>query len=228
MKNKNAFTLAEVVIATVIIGILASLTIQTLFSNNVSRNNQYVAGLKKVYTELSYATDQIKASNSGTLIGIFDNSDDFVTEYCKYLKCSKTCRLGEVISGGCFNAQSDMKMLNSQNFWSDPANPSISGIVLADGTTVFIRVDSKDCTSDYDFERPLACGYINIDVNGFNSPNIFGRDIFQLLIKQDRIYYDGEVGDLTDHNTYCNPASSDIFDGVSCGARILKEGNMIY
>ena len=108
IKTKNAFTLAEVLIAVVIIGTLATLTIATYMTTSTSWNNQYVAGLKKVYSELSYATDRIKANNSGTLIAALSGTHEARDLFCTTLKCSKICEAGS-IQDNCW-ANSTLKL----------------------------------------------------------------------------------------------------------------------
>ena len=53
MKNKKAFTLAEVLITLTIIGVIAAITIPNLMQKYTK--HQYVVGLKKAYSELSNA-----------------------------------------------------------------------------------------------------------------------------------------------------------------------------
>ena len=58
---KSAFTLAEVLITLVIIGVIAALTVPTLIQN--TQKQEYVTALKKAYSTLSQATQQIIAEN---------------------------------------------------------------------------------------------------------------------------------------------------------------------
>ena len=55
----KAFTLAEVLITLVIIGVIAAMTIPTLMNN--TNNQELVSRLKKTYSELSQATNRIIA-----------------------------------------------------------------------------------------------------------------------------------------------------------------------
>ena len=230
-QNKKAFTLAEIVIAVAILGTIAALTIPIFFADSVTQKNQYVAGLKKTYTDFSYATDQIKANNSGTLIGAFADVDAIVTKYCRYMKCSKTCGLGAAVSGGCFNAQAAIKNLQNGAYWNNPTSAGYRSFVLADGTLVFGILTSTACTSsDGGEELAKICGYLYIDVNGFKGPNTVGKDIFCIFIRQDKLSSAGNDPGTThfDYNTYCDPASTHTNNGISCAARVLKEGKMLY
>ena len=60
---KNGFTLAEVLITLVIVGVVAALTIPTLV--NKTQNNQLAAAYKKTYGTLASATRMI-ISEEGT------------------------------------------------------------------------------------------------------------------------------------------------------------------
>ena len=55
--NLKGFTLAEVLITLVIIGVIAAMTIPTLI--NKTNNQEYVSRLKKAYSVLSAATNQL-------------------------------------------------------------------------------------------------------------------------------------------------------------------------
>ena len=60
MKNsKMGFTIAEVLITLVIIGVIAAMTIPTLMNN--TNKQEYVSKLKKAYATLSQATNRIIA-----------------------------------------------------------------------------------------------------------------------------------------------------------------------
>ena len=65
--NDRAFTLAEVLIALVIIGIIAALTVPTLM-HKVEKQG-YVSGLKKAYSILNNATNMIIANMAVVQVG---------------------------------------------------------------------------------------------------------------------------------------------------------------
>jgi len=236
---KNAFTLTEILIAVTIIGTIAALTIPTFLASSTNQNTQYVAGLKKVYSEFNYATQQIMANNSNSLKGLFSTSDAMVNQYCKYMKCSQICTAGNTVSGGCFNAQASMKMLNSQAFNFDPTQNTVSGFMLVDGSLVYVWAPSGQtgaCTYSSNGLTTI-CGTITIDVNGFKAPNIMGRDIFNFWVLSappvgnainTGIFPEGSIDNLTNYTTYCGPASADPTDGVACSGRVFNESKMLY
>lgn len=230
--SKKAFTLTEVVIACAIIGIISALTIPSYLANSAVQKNQYVAGLKKAYAEFDYATQQIKANNSGTLVGIFSSPDVGVTSYCKYMKCAKTCIPGSITSGGCFNAYTSIKTLNNITYWSnyDAPGGESSGLLLADGTMVYLWVPGGARTACNFSANTLTtiCAAIFVDVNGAKGPNVLGREMFSFWVLKNGLIPQGSIDDLNDYNTYCNTASGNIYDGQSCAGRVLKEGKMLY
>ena len=57
LKEFRGFTLAEVLITLVIIGVIAAMTIPTLMNN--TNKQEYVSKLKKAYSTLSQATNRI-------------------------------------------------------------------------------------------------------------------------------------------------------------------------
>ena len=86
-KKNVAFTLAEVLIALVVIGIIAAITLTTVMPNIQERaNSQRQANI--VY-KITQATDLMKAN--GAMVEGFESTDKFVDELQKYLKIMKRC-----------------------------------------------------------------------------------------------------------------------------------------
>ena len=56
---KDGFTLAEVLITLVIVGVIAAMTIPTLMNN--TNKQEYVSRLKKTYSTMAQATNRIIA-----------------------------------------------------------------------------------------------------------------------------------------------------------------------
>jgi len=222
-KKINAFTLQEVMLTLLVMGALMALTIPTLYNNISNAGN--VAQLKKAYGQVNQATTRLMLNNSGTMSGIFTDSDDMVTKYCDILECNKTCATGTAVSGECFKAKSDIKMLNNTAFLYEPAN--LAGFVMADGTLVAVEINSTGCTGSW-MGIPSICGYFWMDINGFKGPNVYGRDIFGIEITKDNIVPAGSVGTETDYAIYCDPVSADANNGEGCAGRLLNEGAMNY
>jgi len=223
MHNKNAFTLVEIVVAMAIIGIIASLTIPTFFANSISRNNQYVAGLKKAYGELSYATDQIKAKNNGTFKYAYTGGADKIRDlFLPYMKVGSTCNYGTA-DEKCWHADNVVKLLKGA---IDPSNRYwTSKMVLNNGSLVLFVNRGNDCNFSYGGIKNI-CSEVYIDVNGFKPPNQWGRDLHFFWINKDGIkpmvYTNGGT-------TNCSlVTAADYIDGSGCAAKVLREGKMLY
>ena len=225
------FTLSEILITLAIMGTVMAITIPTLTQR--ANKNTYVAGLKKTYGLLNTATNQIMMNNSNTLIYAFGTANDqiantatMVNKYCSILECNKIC-LVDAVDNGCFKAQSDIKILNGQNFWDNPNEHA--GFVLADGSLInVIQVATGQSCSYTDAGRTSICGWVYIDVNGFKGPNTIGRDIFSLYLNKDGLIPDGQIGTYIDDDTYCDPTSVNARDGIGCTQKVLNEQAMDY
>lgn len=239
MKNsnkKNAFTLAEVLITLGIMGCLMALTIPVMI-NSVS-NDSYVSGLKKTYSLLDEATRRIMLNNSGTMkyamSSCVSTNNTFRDLYGNFLDYNKTCNNGAAV-GNCW--ASTVKKLNG--------NPPSTGYnapsaVLADGSFVMFSPNCSaglmNCASTnvssvlpYDSAFRIGCASIYVDVNGFNAPNQWGRDVFTIYVGPDGLYPSGEAHTV-DNSYTCDPASASVRvqHGASCTNRVLTEGAMNY
>ena len=161
MKMKHAFTLAEVLITLVIIGVIGALTVPSLIQN--TQKQEYVSALKKAYSTLSQAAQQIiteegspKCDDGGwacSLDGLYDI-------FKKHL-----------------------------NVMKDDSNKR--KLYLADGAVILLCNVFGDCGYsghiDIDGSKDI-CAYIYADVNGDKKPNKVGRDNFLFVLKQNGLY----------------------------------------
>ena len=180
MKNKfSAFTLAEVLVALSIIGVVAALTIPATIKDY--RRHQVEVALKKNYNVLTQAL--IKAQvEYGSMNGWSEFQQDnlqkheygglsvFTTKYLMpYLnvvshKKDKYLNFGYEKGADVFRLATDGYMLK-----------------LADGTIYVIPTDvtvtgvKTGSNWDYKYARDID---IIIDVNGYKKPNKLGKDIF--------------------------------------------------
>lgn len=218
--KRNGFTLAEVLITLVIVGVVASLTIPTTI-NNVQKT-QAVARLKKAYSTLVQAVNRSTIDNGHMTIWEMGSSgdgqaaDDFNKKYLTpYLSVMRNC--GTSTSGNC---NFSFSYLNSTTM--QPLNSSWARFYLADGTFVATYAQNSGSTV-----RLQIC----VDINGQKQPNKMGKDIFlyNLTIKESYIT-EGKItpdGIGYDRNTLvssaaynCNKAAS----GVRCATLIMKDG----
>ena len=162
VKNKKAFTLAEVLITLSIIGIVAAMTVPTLMAN--ANKQIYVTGLKKAYNQLQNAVKNLPMEmgcspgdysciNSTTWNSYDTSGIEALASQFRLSKDVSACNfksistLGDYFGGGyndtyskCFKTADGMIFVANGSFYYD--------------------------------------SYIDVDVNGEKGPNRWGRDIF--------------------------------------------------
>jgi len=237
-KLRKGFTLAEVLLTLAIIGIVAALTIPSLL-NSVNKNN-YISGLKKAYSSILTATNQLIEDNGGTmknLISANNNHNEWLDKYCSILQCVKTCTIGTV-NDNCFTNPVNIKILNGNpftDFISAGTFNNFAGAVLSNGMTIVFDArggntcDRNLCTYN---AVNAGCGTIFIDVNGFKSPNTLGRDIFLFYPYTKGLYPTGvaktNASTLSGIAGSCDITSTNAANGYGCAGKILLEGTVNY
>ena len=218
--RKIAFTLAEVLITIAVIGIVAALTMPMLIANYQKR--QTVVQLKKVYSELSQAVQLSAVQNGDIQNWNFQLSiDEFFNTYLSsFLKISEQS-VGEAYNNGiAYYESSGNRELYLTNVYS---NSRI--VTLASGAQILMS------TVDWDTNP----GYV-IDLNGFKSPNKFGRDVFVFEVTPDGVqpyqWNDGEDRTIKrlDRDILRNGPSGFRYNcnksgrGMWCAALIMSDG----
>ena len=215
VSGRNGFTLAEVLITLVIIGVIAALTIPTLIQN--TQKQEFVTGLKKAYSTLSQVTQQI-ITEEGSPKGDDGWAKDIETiyhMYRKYLNNIKECGSGT----GCFGQMKNgvyKNLDNSDVTWSAESS-SYRKLILADGTQVMFANASNNCTGNW-IGSADVCAHIFVDINGEKTPNKRGRDLFTFDLKENGLYPAGcNVDDCIGNK-----------QGTGCTCKVLREGAMNY
>ena len=215
---KDGFTLAEVLITLVIVGVIAAMTIPTLMNN--TNKQEYVSRLKKSYSTFAQATNRLIAEN-GSVPGWGLTNDDAGREklynmYKSYIPVVKECKN----ETGCFPSVM-YKRLNGNNYNNIDTNTNKFSrkFVLNDGTLVTFDDQnfSPDCSAMTDGAR--TCIEIFVDINGAKNPNQWGRDLFEFVLTEN-----GLVPTGCSSNT-CNTTTS---DGWYCACKVLREGAINY
>ena len=220
---KNGFTLAEVLITLVIVGVIAAMTIPTLMNN--TNKQEYVAGLKKAYSTMTQATQKIISEEGmprGDIGGWATSKSAVYNLYKKHLSITKDCGL----STGCFPQEGVKYAFNYKN--PQDGNKSarqIDGIfstmALADGMQLSVMSTYSSCSGNsgqYGAGSDNMCAIFQIDTNGSKNPNTYGYDVFYLVLKEDGLFPAG-----TEVPIYCKTQG-----GQACAAKVLADNAINY
>ncbi len=214
----KGFTLAEVLITLVIIGIIAAFTVPTLIQR--TQNKEYSSKLKKAYSVLQQATHQI-ALNNGYAQGdySFFLNDNFIEEFAKVVNTQKTCNT----TLECFGTSSFNNYVCLNNSTSSTCNfTAQKSLITTDGLIYTVATNDSNYNrfgiSDEDVANSL--GRIVVDVNGQRKPNKIGIDTFIFFIVDKK----GVVPAGAASTAECSRSSS----GRTCAARVLREGDINY
>ncbi len=151
-KHNKSFTLAEVLISLVIIGIIAAITVPMIMTNH--KKVETAAKLKKFYSNLSNAVRLTEIE-----VGI--PVQEWIIDV--NLK-EKTNLVYEKLMATETKTIHNTKPLECEN------NVLHYSYLLPDGMLMMMEYDEMD-----DF-------YVSVDVNGEKAPNECGRDIFTFVI----------------------------------------------
>lgn len=235
MKNK-AFTLAEVLITLVIIGVIASLTIPTL--KKVSDEKAYVSGLLKAYSELSSATKTIRRTEGPVAIWTNLGSDTAATEIIKKYKTVMPSVGVPSREYNIYTLNNETSSVDTSTFTDDSRT-----ITAADGV-IYNLTSVNNCTAE---GASKNCFRFIVDVNGANEPNMIGVDIyaFDVMKNGDVNPVEGkcppdessadEDKDKDKNNNGSTSASDDDqeenhdnSDGFGCTARVIQEKDISW
>lgn len=218
LKYPNGFTLAEVLITLVIIGVIAAMTIPTLMKN--TQKQELISGLKKAQSVLQQAAvnmAQINDSSPGDYS--FLNNSDFIDELVKVTNVIKKCNN----TTACFGTN-----LYGGNVYKNLGGNATTitdgkSAVLADGQMItYLKLESHHSpafglTTE---DQNNTIGRIAIDINGSKGPNVLGRDVFFFYIVNGKGILPGGADSYGD----CNKTGS----CYTCAGKVLKANAMDY
>jgi prepilin-type N-terminal cleavage/methylation domain-containing protein len=189
--NSKAFTLSEILIALVIIGIVTILTVPH-FLNNI-QDKEFLTASKRINYLISQAVGSLNVSSG---INAATSPEDFVNNYLsKVMKFTKICGYSNHADCGFSNkikdvAKTEMNLptivtdlqnsiLNGENTWIS-ANRKGYSFVSLNGYSMMLFynqncLDDKPNVSHYVEDR--ICINILFDINGDKKPNQVGKDI---------------------------------------------------
>ena len=216
--QRRAFTLAEILVTLVIIGVVAALTISALINTYVESST--VAKVKKGLSILGQAKKLAETQNGPIEGWDFDavqseaNNIKFFNYLKPYLSVARDCGAGQ----DCYKGQ--VYTLNGVFHTKEYAtNPNYYKFALADGSVMWFSTGNGDgvgkCSASQG-PHTNVCAMFQYDVNGDKAPNKFGRDIFLYIFTKDAVYpYAINNCRKTDY-------------GSGCAAYIVKNSNMNY
>ena len=201
MLNKNykyGFTLAEVLITLVIIGVIAALTVPSLIQR--TEKQEYVARLKKAQSVLQNAIYKI-GIDQGYPPGDYSfvtSTNDFLDGFEKVVHKARRCKGTNdcmIVRFKCLN--------NRETSLHHPEN----SFVTPDGITYTYNYDYSSAQFGLKPEdRDKYLGRFRVDINGMGKPQ--------------QILPAGYGNDSAD----CNRSG----DGFTCAAKVLKEDAINY
>ncbi len=222
------FTLPEVLITIVIIGVVAAMTLSPLITK--IRNKGFVERLNKTYSVLQNATNQIVEENgtppnwpweiyTGTIAQSGGNKKIY-NYYKKHLKVIED--LGACRAWDCPMDRSLYRYLNGDYAGNEGMLFNGDIIVLNDGVVIGVGFGVHSWGVNWGTPDLL----FTVDVNGKAGPNQIGRDVFWLYLQKNG---DGKILPLTkdSYNNYKNTCGPGL-KGYSCAYRIITEGGMNY
>ncbi len=228
-RDKQGFTLAEVLITLGIIGIVASMTLPALIQQNQKKVT--ATRLEQTYSQLYQAinmaqakygdmknwdvNENYKSSNDASNPNLSKDmaakfAETYITPYIKHTGTPQVIQPREL-------GYSDYRTKNGQIYWN--AGTSTYILELANGVTLFIAYNGD--------EEILLLPIIFVDINGRAKPNIVGRDFFlftldsvsTMKLKPYGIDYKREKL-LED----CSSRASSLYGNLNCTGLIVIDG----
>lgn len=209
--KKRGFTLAEVMIALSLIGVIASLTIPTFIAN--SRNK---ANASKLATTISAVENAFTSMISTEMANDLTETDFGLARteanFGKYLKLDGSDDELKTYYG----TANPFVVIGKTGF-----QPIVTRIFQAKNGALLIYRDSVVAPAADD-SHPGAIGNLYIDVNGPAKPNVWGRDVFSFRVGNDGLLYPcgGEKFALMETNGNITPCEK--FTSYACTARLIE------
>lgn len=223
--KKLAFTLAEVLITLVIIGIVAGMTVPTIQA--IFDEKQRAAKVKKIYSTYAQAFIFARAAGADMEFEEVDKNQQKMNEwYDEFMRPRLSTFKICYDSPGCWNG-GDTFYWNGNKVDSNRSGIGIGNeiivVILNDGTLVNMDMWSNQNMIKNTFgvdPKGAAVMVIFFDINGPKLPNTVGRDVFVML-------YSAKIGLVPAYNsktfqqaeTDCSKKKT----GVSCIRKYLTK-----
>lgn len=215
MNQNRAFTLAEVLVTLMIIGVIAAVTIPSLNQN--TKDSQYAAGCLKANSVLSQAVDRMKLDYGPIGLGLKWNREEEIWK--GFVSQLNAVKVDNSATSECYPASMATKYMDG----SKDSGTQGHTVITTDGFCInYNRYKHQSIDFGLSGENKANClGRFLVDVNGQKGPNVYGRDIFFfLLVKGVGIVPAG----IDTNSADCVTKGK----GLQCAARVLKEKKIDY
>lgn len=209
------FTLAEVLITLGIIGIVAAMTIPAII--NQTNGKELEAELKKAYSVLQNAFNQMSYDEGQTINRINYSNQTFIPIFKKYFKISKDCgtfgcESGNAPEGGGYKISNNYKTYNNMELKTNLLDDG--QVIISDG--MFIMVENIN-----------GLLLITIDINGYKKkPNRWGHDLFTFQVMDNgKLLPMGAKNTNYNEKNYCSATATNNYNGIGCTHKALTEKN---
>jgi prepilin-type N-terminal cleavage/methylation domain-containing protein len=207
---KKGFTLAEVLITLLIIGVVAALVIPNIIQD--AQDAELKTAWKKSYSSINQAFGQILIDNGGTFTNAAGDNFEFRNLFINKLN-------GITTSTDPIYSDVSVKKLDGTTNVYNFGNT----FVMNDGSVLsMFQLDTPDCTHrNYVSTIRQECGWLLVDVNGVKKPNQWGKDIYGIWVLNNRILPWGANPVGTASATYRENTCTTSASGYGCGAKYL-------
>ncbi|MDD3593346.1 MAG: type II secretion system protein [Candidatus Gastranaerophilales bacterium] len=218
----KAFTLAEVLITLMVIGVIAVVTIPSLLQSWQERET--VTKLKKTYSILQQAYKLAEIENgdptnwNGDWKHLFKNIN--IIEECGTTK------------QGCFGS-STYKSLSGNVYATavEPSGATNYKYLTNDNVGISFSTNfrANNCQGSYTVNGLPYCVWLNVDINGSKPPNQWGVDTFVFYLTKQGIFPLGGANSsgTTYPHSFCQK-TDDYHSTYGCARWVIERGNMDY
>lgn len=217
----KGFSLAEIVVTLLIIGVVAALTMPSLVED-VNRK-EHATRLKSVNSALNQAVSKMEIDNGP--VGknqYWTDITQFWPLFTEQFNTFKICGPGEK---GCFTEGmikgldgKDWSVYDGGGYTMRTTDGIAYNFYANEGSTKCTKASQGVSAED----EKNAFGRFLIDVNGEKGPNKFGEDVYFFCIIKDK----GIVPAGFDSNKDCVRDGKSL--GVSCAGKVIREGKIDY
>lgn len=218
--KKLGFTLAEVLLTLVIIGVVAAISIPILY--NTTEKREFISRAQKANSVVQQSLKSIQRFNGyagGDYLYLL-NGTTFANEFKKVVSHIHTCDNENDCKELYVTGKRGLNNDASIESWG---RPDANGVTTSDGMQYYIWTNYMQFgLSDEDYEsiRKNGSVAIAVDVNGQRKPNKFGLDCFLFILVDKNGILPAGVHDDSD----CN--RSDL--GFTCTSKLLRENDITY